>query len=119
MFKCRFHFGIQSNLVFLNLYASDKNNYGQMVQVLFITQSGAEGLNLKNVRDVHIIEPYWNRVRVDQVIGRARRVGSHLNLPPEQHTVNVYEYHTIFPIDISKQKLITRSKWKIHRKVYQ
>ena len=84
-----------------------------MVQVLFITQSGAEGLNLKNVRDVHIIEPYWNRVRVDQVIGRARRVGSHLNLPPEQHTVNVYEYHTIFPKDISKQSLITSKNEKI------
>ena len=68
-----------------------KINNGELVQVLFITQSGAEGLNLKSIRDVRIIEPYWNRVRVDQVIGRARRVGSHLNLPPEQHLVNVYE----------------------------
>ena len=109
MFKYRFSFWDTKQSSFLNLYASDKNNYGQMVQVLFITQSGAEGLNLKNVRDVHIIEPYWNRVRVDQVIGRARRVGSHLNLPPEQHTVNVYEYHTIFPIDISKQKINYKS----------
>ena len=40
------YFGIKQSS-FLNLYASDKNNYGQMVQVLFITQSGAEGLNLK------------------------------------------------------------------------
>ena len=70
---------------FINLFTSNKNKYGELVQVLFITQSGAEGLNLKNNRDVRIIEPYWNRVRVDQVIGRARRVGSHLNLPPEQH----------------------------------
>ena len=105
--KCRFSFWdtSKSKSQFLELFNSTKNSYGQYVQLLFITQSGAEGLNLKNVRQVHITEPYWNRVRIDQVIGRARRVGSHLNLPPEQHNVIVYEYHTIFP-NIEKKNLI-------------
>ena len=39
----------------LSAFNKSNNQYGQQLQVLFITQSGAEGLNLKNVRYVHII----------------------------------------------------------------
>ena len=57
-----------------------------------ITASGAEGISLKNTRYVHIIEPYWHPVRTEQVIGRARRICSHQELPPELRTVNVFLY---------------------------
>jgi len=39
------------------------------------------------------MEPYWNEVRIQQVIGRARRLKSHALLPPEEHKVYVYRYH--------------------------
>jgi hypothetical protein len=68
--------------------------------MLMTTSAGSEGISLRHVRDVHIMEPYWNRVRVDQVIGRARRVKSHLELVPEQHNVRVHEYVTTFDRDI-------------------
>jgi hypothetical protein len=42
------------------------------------------------------LEPYWNRVRIDQVIGRARRIESHILLPPDQQNVTVYEYISQF-----------------------
>ena len=48
------------------------NFYGEVIKVLMITSSGAEGISLKNVRYVHITEPYWHPVRNQQVIGRAR-----------------------------------------------
>ena len=57
-----------------------------------ITSSGAEGIDLKNVRWVHITEPYWHPVRNKQVIGRALRICSHKDLPPELQTVNVFLY---------------------------
>ena len=47
-----------------------------------ITAAGAEGINLKNVRYVHITEPYWHPVRVQQAID-ARRICSHEELPPD------------------------------------
>ena len=64
--------------------------YGQNLLVLLTTSSGSEGINLKFVRQVHILEPYWNRVRIDQVIGRARRIESHILLPPDQQNVAVF-----------------------------
>ena len=68
------------------------NFYGQIIKVLMITSSGAEGISLKNVRYVHITEPYWHPVRIHQVIGRARRICSHSDLPKELQTVNVFLY---------------------------
>ena len=57
-----------------------------------ITSSGAEGISLKNVRYVHIMEPYWHPVRMEQVIGRARRICSHEELPADERNVKVYLY---------------------------
>lgn len=71
---------------------SDNNLYGEIIRVLMITASGAEGISLKNVRYVHVTEPYWHPVRMQQVIGRARRICSHQDLPPDLRTVKVFLY---------------------------
>ena len=57
-----------------------------------ITASGAEGINLKNCRFVHLLEPYWHPVRIDQVIGRARRIDSHKDLPDNLREIKVFLY---------------------------
>jgi hypothetical protein len=75
---------------------SSSNFYGQIIKVLMITSSGAEGISLKNVRYVHITEPYWHPVRSHQVIGRARRICSHSDLPKELQTVKVFLYLMVF-----------------------
>jgi len=72
------------------------NLYGQQMKVLMITQSGSEGINLKNVREVHIVEPYWNQVRIDQVMGRAIRTNSHTALPVKDRNVDVFMYVSVF-----------------------
>ena len=59
-----------------------------------ITASGAEGINLRNTRFVHIMEPYWHNVRLEQVVGRARRICSHQELPQEKRNVKVFLYMT-------------------------
>ena len=71
---------------------STNNYYGEIIKVFMITASGAQGINLRNTRYVHIIEPYWHPVRIEQVIGRARRICSHQDLPEELRTVNVIMY---------------------------
>lgn len=68
------------------------NNYGEIIKIFMITSSGAEGISLKNVRYVHIMEPYWHPVRMEQVIGRARRICSHENLLEDERNIKVYLY---------------------------
>jgi len=74
----------------------NNNLHGDIIKVLMITSSGAEGINLKNTRYVHIIEPYWHPVRVEQVIGRARRICSHQDLPLSERNVKVFIYLMTF-----------------------
>ena len=71
---------------------SSNNIYGEIIKVFMITASGAEGINLRNTRYVHIMEPYWHPVRVKQVIGRAQRICSHQDLPEKFRTVEVFIY---------------------------
>lgn len=77
-------------------YGDRKNRYGELCWVFGITGAGAEGISLKCCRSVHIMEPYWNKVRLDQVKGRAIRICSHQDLPFKQRDVEIYTYYTVF-----------------------
>jgi len=69
------------------------------IPLFMITSAGAEGISLKHVQYVHLMEPYWNPVRIDQVIGRARRICSHNTLPEKERFVEVHLYLSVFPKD--------------------
>ena len=92
--------------------------YGKIVKAMMITQSGAEGISLKNVRRVLVTEYFWNSVRIDQVIGRAVRTCSHKALPVDDQNVQVFTYLMNFtrkqlndnPTLRSKDKEITTDK---------
>ena len=88
------------------LTGAKDNTRGAIVKVFMITQSGAEGISLANVRQVHIMEPYWNYVRIDQVKGRAIRICSHMDLPPEERTVDVFTYVVRFSEAQLKNRLV-------------
>jgi Type III restriction enzyme, res subunit len=85
---------VPGNIVTKLKQKAENNNYGEIIKVFMITSSGAEGINLRNTRFVHITEPYWHMVRIDQVVGRARRICSHQDLPEEKRTVKVFLYIT-------------------------
>jgi hypothetical protein len=90
---------------FRKLQGQFENNYlGDVIKIFMITSSGAEGINLKNTRFVHIVEPYWHMVRIEQVIGRARRICSHQDLPEELRTVKVFLYLSILSEEQKKSE---------------
>ena len=78
------------------LAGSETNLHGEIVKAILITVTGAEGISLSNVRQVHILEPHWNYVRLEQVKGRAVRICSHMDLPPEERKVDIFTYITKF-----------------------
>ena len=92
---------VEARQTILDIYNATNNLFGNKCQILMTTQSGAEGISLTAVRQVHIMEPYWNNVRADQVIGRARRTNSHNELPVKMRNVKVYMY----VIKYSKEQL--------------
>jgi superfamily II DNA or RNA helicase len=70
---------------------------GEIIKVVLISQAGSEGLDFKGIRQVHILEPYWNFSRIAQILGRAVRYCSHKALPEEQRSVDAYIYLATHP----------------------
>lgn len=79
----------------ISTFNSDTNKYGHIIKCILISKTGAEGLDLKNVRETHQLEPYWDISRNEQVKARAIRYGSHLALPTDERTVQPYIYLSI------------------------
>ena len=92
-----YHGGIDKNQREKNkkIFNSKENRRGKLLKIILISPAGAEGINLSNVRQVHILEPYWNEVRIEQVIGRAIRQCQHRDLPLEERTVDVFRYKMV------------------------
>ena len=74
---------------------SEDNKEGNKVKVILISKAGSEGIDLKFIRQVHILEPWYNMNRIEQIIGRAVRNFSHKDLPFEKRNVEIFMYGTI------------------------
>lgn len=91
----------------ITTFNSDMNKYGHVIKCILISKTGAEGLDLKNVRETHQLEPYWDISRNEQVKARAIRYGSHLALPEAERTVQPYIY-----ISVANQEIWNKLKEK-------
>jgi hypothetical protein len=75
---------------------NDKENvYGKVVKIIMISPAGAEGITLHNTRQVHILEPFWNEARIEQIIGRAVRMCVHKDLPMNDRKVDIFRYKMV------------------------
>jgi hypothetical protein len=87
----------------IKLATDDDNVNGSKVKVILISQTGAEGLDLKFVRQVHVIEPWYNMNRIEQIIGRAVRTCSHKALPFVMRNVEIYLYGSVMRDGVSEE----------------
>ena len=71
------------------------NINGENVKVILISRAGSEGIDLKYIRQVHIMEPWYNTSRIEQIIGRSVRNRSHCDLPFIKRNVQIFLYGTI------------------------
>ena len=74
---------------------ADDNINGENIKVVLISQAGSEGLDFKGIRQIHIMEPWYNINRLEQIIGRGVRNGSHKLLSFEERNVMIFLHGTI------------------------
>ena len=77
------------------IYNDRENVYGRVVKIIMLSPAGAEGITLKNTRQVHILEPFWNEARIEQIMGRAVRFCVHKDLPLNDRKVDVFRYKMV------------------------
>ena len=75
---------------------TDPNNTnGDKVKFVLISKAGAEGIDFKYIRQVHILDPWYNTNRMEQIIGRGVRNNSHKALDFEKRNVQIFMHGTI------------------------
>lgn len=80
---------------FKRVFNSDENKNGKFIRIIIGSPIISEGITLKAVRQVHILEPYWNMSKINQIVGRAVRNHSHDALDPDNRTVEIYKYISV------------------------
>ncbi len=74
-----------------------ENAYGKDVKVILGSQITAEGMDFKNIREVHILESWFHLNKTEQIIGRGIRFKSHCNLPYQYRNCSIYLHALVFP----------------------
>ena len=81
-------------------YITQKENMnGEYVKVVLISKAAAEGLDFKNIRQVHVLDPWYNMNRIEQIIGRGVRNMSHCQLPFEERNTEIYLHGMVLDKD--------------------
>ncbi len=96
-----------SNPTLLNEYlkvARGKGNEnGEKIKVIIASGTGSEGIDLKWIRQVHIMEPHFHFSQIEQAVGRAIRSNSHAELNLTDRNCTIYYHASKYPDDIDKE----------------
>lgn len=84
----------------MDMFNRPENKNGEYIQIFLASQNFNEGLDFKDLRNIHIFEPLVSSNAQTQTIGRAARHCSHSNLPLTQWVVRVHRYIADFPTTI-------------------
>ena len=74
---------------------SEENKYGQKIKIIIGSRVTSEGLDLKNIREIHVLEPWYHLKKLEQVIGRGVRYCSHKDLEEHEKNVTIYLYASL------------------------
>ncbi len=89
----------QNNAADINYATGEANKNGALVRVILISRAASEGLDFKYVRQVHILDPWYNLNRIEQIVGRGVRNLSHCKLEFEERNVEIY-LHAALPDNV-------------------
>lgn len=89
----------------IDAYNMPNNRDASVVSLMLFTATGAEGINTKRTRHVHVLDPFWHDLRIEQIIGRAARMDSHADLPESERNVQPYVYLADYPESVDRAKI--------------
>ena len=101
----------------INIINNPNNMNGEQIKVILMSPVAGEGLNIFNVREIHLLEAWYHFNRIDQIIGRGIRNCSHKNLPIEYRNVTVFMHCAIGNYD--KETADVHAYRISSRKLYQ
>jgi hypothetical protein len=80
-----------------------KGNPNSNIKVILGSDKIAQGINLFRMREVHIIEPWYNLNKIEQIIGRGTRSFGHKGLPENKKNITIYLHVSTVPPNKHKE----------------
>jgi superfamily II DNA or RNA helicase len=74
-----------------------ENADGSDIRVVIASPKVSEGVDFRNVRQIHVLDPWFNMSRIEQVLGRGMRTCSHSSLDFEEQNCTVYLHVCRYP----------------------
>jgi len=81
------------------------NEFGHKIKVIVGSQVAGEGLDLRNIREVHILEGWFHLSKEEQIVGRGIRYCSHNALPRNKRNCTISLYVNTFPEEMDKETI--------------
>jgi hypothetical protein len=103
----------------MNKYISIFNNIdnisGDQIKIIIASRVIEVGVNLKSIREVHVMDPWFNFSKIKQIIGRTTRNYSHHDLKKNERNVTVFLH--VLDSKYSKDKYIYNTSFNKHKKI--
>lgn len=80
-----------------------ENKNGVIMKVIIGSQIASEGVDLKFIREIHVVDSWFHLNRTEQVLGRGIRFCSHSALPKEKRNTTIYLYATTLPAEVDRE----------------
>ena len=94
-----------NNTAVINTARNIANKDGHKIKVIVGSQVAGEGLDLRYIREVHILEGWFHLSKEEQIVGRGIRYCSHNALPRQKRNCTVNLYANVFPNNMNKETI--------------
>ena len=88
------------------------NRNGEDVKIIVASPKIAEGVDLKFVRQIHVLNSWFNMSHIEQIVGRGIRTCSHQLLPFEKQNCTVYLH--ICRLPNSERELLDEYVYRVY-----
>ncbi|MEM0354096.1 MAG: DEAD/DEAH box helicase family protein [Thermoplasmata archaeon] len=85
----------EKHRILKNIFNSVENKDGKYIKIILGSKVMNEGITLRNIKEIHILDVHYNLGKIDQVIGRGIRFCTHYDLVNEENPypkVEIYKY---------------------------
>ena len=94
-----------NNMAVIAAARSEENKDGHKIKVVVGSQVAGEGLDLRYIREVHILEGWFHLSKEEQIVGRGIRYCSHNALPRAKRNCTINLYVNTFPAELNKETI--------------
>ena len=94
-----------NNTAVINAARHIDNKDGHKIKVVVGSQVAGEGLDLRYIREVHILEGWFHLSKEEQIVGRGIRYCSHNALPRQKRNCTINLYVNVFPQEMNKETI--------------